>query len=278
MGYNFLVPTPFYHLSLAEDLLSYPGLSDTVRQFLHNSRAEFLFGNTAPDVQVVSGQPRQRTHFFSLPVLPGDPPGWERLLNDHPHLAKAHLLKASQLAFITGYLCHLQADWYWVNEIFAPSFGPRCTWSSFRERLYLHNVLRAYLDQRILPSIRSGMHSTLSLVEPDGWLPFVADRHLVQWRDLLTPQLVPGAAIQTVEVFASRQGISVPEFYALLESEERMREEVFVHLPLNIVDDYREKMLVENAHLITHYLAFIQESQTSDSLPVGRNISMGGYL
>src|SRR5512136_610137 len=84
--YNFLMPTPFYHLSLAEELVSHPNLQGNISQFLQAFRGGFLFGNTAPDVQVVSGQLRQETHFFNLPIQTGDRPAWELLLSDHPHL------------------------------------------------------------------------------------------------------------------------------------------------------------------------------------------------
>jgi hypothetical protein len=100
------------------------------------------------------------------------------------------------------------------------------------------------------------MDTCLCNVEPEGWLPFVQDRFLAEWRDLLFPQLQPGAAIQTVEVFSSRQGISAPEFYALLESEQRMQQEVFKHLPLQLIQSYRQRVLDENIQLLSNYLAF----------------------
>ena len=72
------MPTPFYHLSLAQELLTHPSLPEPINQFLRMRRCEFMFGNTAPDVQVVSGQARQETHFFNLPILAGDRPAWEQ--------------------------------------------------------------------------------------------------------------------------------------------------------------------------------------------------------
>ena len=270
--YNFPVPTPFYHLSLAEDLLRHPGLPEEVHQFLHASRCAFLFGNTAPDAQVVSGQPRQTTHYFSLPILGMAQPAWELLLSEHPHLMDAKNLSAPQAAFLAGYLCHLQADWMWVKTIFTPNFGPRCTWGTFRERLYLHNVLRAYLDLHILPGLHSGMDACLSQVEPENWLTFIEDRHLIEWRNLLFPQLQPGAATQTVEVFSSRQGISAPEFHALLASEERMQQEVFEHFPLRLAHTYRQQVLDENVRLLSGYLAFTLHPITT---PIDGNVYQG---
>jgi hypothetical protein len=250
------MPTPFYHLSLAEDLLRHPDLPAGVRQFLEVSRCDFLFGTTAPDAQVVSGQPRLQTHFFDLPIQDDASLAWEEVLRLHPALAHARHLPAKQAAFMAGYLCHLQADWIWVKEIFAPTFGPRSNWGTFRERLYLHNILRAYLDVRILPHLHPGMATCLQWVVPDRWLPFIEDRYLVEWRNLLFPQLQPGAATQTVEVFSNRGGIPAPEFSALLESEKRMQEEVFVHLPLEQITHYHKHVIHENIQLLSVYLAF----------------------
>jgi len=254
--YNFHVPTPFYHLSLAEELINHPSLPEKIRHFLQGNRCGFFFGNTAPDVQVVSGQPRQATHFFNLPIQTGDRPAWELLLTDYPLLAQTRQLPATQVAFLAGYLCHLQADWLWVKDIFTPVFGPRCSWETFRQRLYYHNVLRAYLDQHILPELSPGMDACLGQVEPDGWLPFVQDRHLAEWRDLLFPQLHGGATPQTVEVFSSRQGISASEYYALLESEDRMQKEVFEHLPVRLIQSYRQRVVDKSLLLLSDYLAF----------------------
>jgi hypothetical protein len=250
------MPTPFYHLSLAEELINHSDLPEPIHQFLQTRRCEFEFGNTAPDVQVISGQSRFVTHFFNLPIQIGDWPAWKQFLTEYPKLAIAKELPVSQAAFLAGYLCHLQADWLWVNDIFTPIFGPRCSWETFHQRLYYHNVLRAYLDLRILPELPADIDACLCQVYPRGWLPFVQDHYLMEWRDLLYPQLKPGAAIQTVEVFSSRQGISAPEYYALLASEERMQQEIFEHIPLGLIQGYRQGVLEKNIHLLSDYLVF----------------------
>jgi hypothetical protein len=250
------VPTPFYHLSLADVLIKHPGVPEPISQFLQEYRGEFLFGTTAPDVQVVSGQSREATHFFDLPIQDDDQPAWDSFLSTYPSLATAARLPAPQTGFLSGYLCHLQADWLWVKDIFTPVFGPVCAWGTFRQRLYYHNVLRAYLDLQTLPELPKGTGANLDQAVPDAWLPFVEDQYLAEWRDILSRQLLPGATIQTVEVFSSRQGISAPEYYSLLASEERMQHEVFEHLPLEFVDRYKEKALAYNVQLLSDYLAF----------------------
>ena len=265
------MPTPFYHPSIAVELLDQASLGGEVRAFLDSYRCEFLFGNTAPDTQVISGQGREETHFFSLPVRKNDRSPWQRLLSTYPILARTADLEPEQAAFLTGYLCHLQADWLWVVDIFSPVFGFRSRWGSREQRLYLHNVLRAYLDRRITESLGHGTGLCLTKVSPQHWLPFIQDGHLCAWRDFLSPQLEPGAAIQTVEVFASRQGIDPAAFYQVIESEEDMERDVFIHVPRQQMEIYRRRVVDENIRLIKSYLER-QFHGTSNRFVVGARL------
>lgn len=249
------MPTPFYHLSVAEEILHHPELDRGHRQLLEAERCNFLFGNTAPDVQTLSRQSREETHFFTLPVSNFKRSPWEELLLHFPSLADPRELRPDQAAFLTGYFCHLHADWLWIVDIFAPVFGPSCSWSTFRQRLYLHNVLRTYLDRRVVPALPQGIGTCLQDVAPSRWLPFVQDGYLDEWRDLLSRQLQPGAVSETAEVFAQRQGISPEEFYRLIESEERMEEEIFVHISRKSLDQFRQKLVSESLRLVQTYLS-----------------------
>jgi hypothetical protein len=213
-------------------------------------RSAFLFGNTATDVQVVSKQAREDTHFFTLPIQKDVPPPWELILTTHPALAKPARMTGEHAAFMAGYLCHLQADWLWIDELFLPVFGPDANWTTFSQRLYLHNVLRSYLDRQVMAALPPGIAGELELASPRGWLPFVEDKHLREWRDYISGQLAPGAAAQTVEVFAARQGIPVQEFYRLLESEGQMDREIFSHLPRSSLIEYRRRLISMNVSLL----------------------------
>jgi len=255
LAYNFIVPTPFYHLNVSKLLLSHHALSAPTRLFLNQYRNAFLLGNTAPDVQTISGQSREATHFFDLPLRKDDPLPWRKMLSIHHELAHLEDLAPAQTAFLAGYLCHLQADWLWVKQIFIPVFGLRRTWESFPYRLYLHNVLRAYLDRQTLPSLGNGVGPQLASAKPARWLPFVADADLSRWRDYLAAQLRPGAEIQTIKVFAARQGIAPESYYALITSETRMEAEVFSHLRRETLETYSGKLLNENVQLLERYLS-----------------------
>jgi hypothetical protein len=255
VGDNFQVPTPFYHLSIAIDLLHHPHLQDSARRKLSSERAAFLFGNTAPDVQVISGQSRQDTHFFTLPITGASVLAWEQLFTSHPQLSQSGQLAPNRAAFIAGYVCHLQADWYWIKNIFGPNFSRSCSWGTFKSRLYLHNVLRSYLDEYVLRSLPPGLDSCLNQVRPHQWLPFARDEHLLAWSSFLAQQLHPNGKIKTVEVFAQREGSDPQEFSALLSSAERMDQEVFVHVSRNQLAQYRQELLATNLDFLNNFLA-----------------------
>jgi hypothetical protein len=246
------VPTPFYHLSVADELLRNQALDRPVLQWLQAQRCAFFLGNTAPDVQVVSGEPRENTHFFVLPLSHNAQPPWDAFLNLYPGLHSFSCTEA-HLTFLAGYLCHLQADWLWIKKIYAPIFGPNQDWDTFSYRLYIHNVLRAYQDAQIMNSLPQETGDCLDSVRPLGWLPFVEDRHLEEWRDYLSRQLKPGSLAQTVEVFAARQGISPEEYYSLLESKERMDTEVFSKVSEETLTDFRSTLIHQNVQLIQSF-------------------------
>jgi hypothetical protein len=248
------MPTPFYHLSVANELLEHPNLPAEVHAFMNKERPAFLFGNTAPDVQTISKQARHETHFFDIPLDHEAPPPWSRLLMCYDDLSSPERLSSDKAAFIMGYLCHLQADWLWVKDVFLPVFGKKAGWETFSRRLYLHNVLRSYMDQEILPTISNGTAASMTNARPDHWLPFVLDTYLYRWRNFIAEQLQPGAKVRTVEVFAARQGVSPDDYYHLLTSIERMEFEVFSHLPHELLDIYRESLVEENLLLIQNYL------------------------
>jgi hypothetical protein len=248
------VPTPFYHLSIADQLLDHPQIDPAVKDLLKENLGPFYLGNTAPDVQVISGQNRTATHFFSVPISRHAKEPWRVMISDYPGLRAEKIIDPEQTVFIAGYLCHLQADWIWVSEIFEPVFGPQQGWRSFKKRLYLHNVLRAYLDVEVTAALALDRILEIGSVASKNWVPFIRDQHLENWWIFLLDQLQPGKPIKTVEVFADRQGIAVQEFQAMLESEESLQENIFEHVSRDKLDLYRRKLVANNVSLIENYL------------------------
>ena len=132
------MPTPFYHLRVAEVLFEHPDLKVAACERISQCFPAFLLGNIAPDVQVISGQSREATHFYRLPMRENCAPAWEQMLSDQPALKPAGLRDGEQGVFISGYLCHLQADWFWVEQIF--DFFPEQNLHDFWENLITNNI------------------------------------------------------------------------------------------------------------------------------------------
>jgi hypothetical protein len=202
------VPTPFQHLLYSQRVIHAPGLPARVSHALEAERGAFLLGSTAGDVQVITGQPRVETHFYRLSE-PHDRSAAERFLLAYPELANPSLMQPAHAAFLSGYLVHLVWDEVWAEDIFIPFYRDGDHWPDRKSYFVHHNALRVYLDRGAYSDLqkREGLPSLLGGAVPEGWLPFVTDAALTQWRDWLIDQLLDPARIQTVEVFARRMHV-----------------------------------------------------------------------
>ena len=247
------MPTPVQHLVIAQRLLTDSSLPGSLRQHLLAQRSAFLFGNTAPDVQTVSGQLREETHFFVIPwgqvPLPHN-----ALFSLYPALSRARSLPADQAAFLAGYICHLWLDVLWVRDIYLDGFGPHAHWgASLRERHLYHNILRTWCDFNNQPQLDEAIGVTLAAAQPINWLPFTADHYLAQWRDNLTAQFQPGASIRTVEVFAARGGVEPEKFWRVLDSPVEMDQHIFAHAPRARIEKFYQDGYEQMAQLLVAY-------------------------
>ena len=95
---------------------------------------------------------RESTHFFRVPP-PTKRTGLAGAVFDrYPLLAVAGGLSAQQAAFMAGYICHLQADQLWISNDLPAIFRPRMPMGG-STRLFRHNVLRTYIDERIIQDL-----------------------------------------------------------------------------------------------------------------------------
>ncbi len=246
------MPTPVMHLVVGGRLLADPDLDPSVRDRLQVHRAAFLLGNIAPDLQVVSGQPRRATHFFSLPLDP-QRSACLALLQAHPALARPSGLPSDQAAFVAGYLAHLLFDEIWVREIFGPVFGRQQTWDTWQERLLWHNVLRTWIERQNLDRLGNGLAHTLRSAAPVGWLPFAADADLCRWRDEIADELEPGATLLTAQFFARRARVSEAEFQARL-SPDQIEQHVFARITPAQLQAFHTRALLRSRRLVQNYL------------------------
>jgi hypothetical protein len=248
------MPTPFYHINVANTLIyqsSYkPGIIDLIEAY----QSTFLLGHVAPDIRVISSQAREVTHFYKFPPSENDLLPWERMQEMYPISDCIAHTNIEYAVFLAGYLCHLQADWLWINTIYEPYFISNTHWETFSKREYMHNVLRSYLDLQVVKSISSETLFSLAQANPISCLPFLAVNDLFTWRDFLVNQLKQEVPIQTVEIFASRQGISIDSYYRLLNQEDEIQDQIFSQIPKDLIDGYWHELLAKNINLLNSFL------------------------
>ncbi|HQE92152.1 MAG TPA: hypothetical protein PLH19_05850 [Anaerolineae bacterium] len=213
------MPTPFQHLVYAHEVLDHALLPEQIRQRIYPSLGAYLLGSTAVDVQSITGQPRSATHFYHIHGESTARAG-ETLLTTHPHLADPERLPPAHAAFISGYLVHLAGDECWLRDVFRPFYMESTLWPDRLTRNIHHNALRVLVDRQAEATLRTcpAVIPLLCAVQPDQWLPFVDNEALCRWRDGLVAQLADPAAVQTVQVFAERMGVSPAHLEAAIRA------------------------------------------------------------
>ncbi len=209
------MPTPFQHLTYALALLTAPALPESIRA----APGPFLLGNTAADVQALTGQDRAETHFYTFPPA-RIPRAGAVFLTTHPQLAAPQQLAPEHAAFISGYLAHLAYDEFWAWDIYCPFYLESTDWPDRLTRSIHHNALRVWLDRqatRVLAG-RPDVPAALQQAAPCAWLPFAADHDLRRWRDWLMTQLLYPETIETVAVFAARMNVPATELEAAVSA------------------------------------------------------------
>ena len=249
------MPTPFYHIVLAEEIIDDMRLRQFVRNLLSNELSSFLFGSVAPDVQSISNYTREATHFFSIDNVKKNV-AYQEMLAEHKNLSDGRRLSSQRAAFVAGYLAHLLLDQAWIMEVFNPVFSKTANWGEFRERLFLHNVLRTFLDQQDYNRLSSDINKKFSSTMFSArWLPFVENTHFKRWHKFLSEQLADGSSPRTIEVFAARMGRQPEDFEEILLSNDLMEERIFSRISRTSLEKFRQRVLDNSIVLINHYFS-----------------------
>ena len=246
------MPTPATHLVSAQVMLDAGDLSASARRLVSQEPGAFMLGHTAPDVKTITGERREVSHFYTVPRA-SRRSACQVLLDSYPALRDVEVLSTPQAAFVAGYLAHLLMDELWLVDVFQPFFLR--DWGAPAERMFLHNVLRTWIDQRDQRKLNGVVSQVLRTAEPDGWLPFVEDHHLRRWRDWLADQLAPGSTMETAEVLAPRVGATPEEMNAVARSPEQMESRVFSRFPRYALRAFRSKSQTITTRLINWYVS-----------------------
>ena len=247
------MPTPFTHLTKAQQLINDPILSSDHRRFLAEYWGAFLLGNIIPDAhKEVDGLKRQDTHFFAyVPKI--DPPAEQAMLAAYPDLSVGQLGDTAHAAFIAGYLAHLAVDEIWCEDIIFPYFH-EVEWADTETRHFMFIVLLTLMDGRDYDCLPPDIYHDIESVEPYRWLPFLPDSAIIAWRDRIAVQLQPDGVRETLHILG---GIVKPGYAGLVEilnSPQRLQTELWDRLPLEKAAEVEEKAYQRMMAVVQDYL------------------------
>ena len=248
------MPTASAHLAAVLDLLDDPALAARQRLASDEQRGALLLGSISPDVRVVSGQAREKTHFYDIP-LSRDMPASQALLRRYPTLAKANGLPPRQAAFIAGYITHLVMDEAWLEFVVMPHiFIDETDWSRHHPNFRLYSLLMTYLAEEGSKRITPELVAQLQATEPRNWLPFASDADLVEWRDRVAEHLLE-SGWQTARMFAREMKVDTDELYVAVTSKEALDRELFSAVPRDALDAFQRHTHQRCTAALNAYLA-----------------------
>jgi len=252
-----IMPTPFMHLQCAEQIRSAleasQGSNGRLPVLLRQEWPAFYLGSVAADFPSITGTPRVESHFYDMPP-PVQAEAHVTMLEMYPELADSAALPPDQAVFIAAYGAHLMLDLLWFQQVLMPYFVEAPHLGDRQQRRLVHFILLTYLDTLALATLPEAAGTTLAAAEPQRWLPFVDDAVLARWRNMLVSQLQPGAAIQTVEIYAERLQMSPAEFAANLRDPKWMEANVFSKVPVAEIQARVAAAVPGSIALISEYL------------------------
>ncbi|MBZ0278717.1 MAG: hypothetical protein K8I60_21395 [Anaerolineae bacterium] len=245
------MPTPFTHLQTAQRLLVDDLTPENWRDLLATERSAFLLGNIAADATSNGALTREDTHFYTY-TRPMMRPPWREMMGVHPTLQTP--TTPAQRVFLAGYIAHLSVDEYWTMHMLAPHFALR-EWGESRSfRFMMLSVLLIYMDERDRALLQSWQPETLAGAHPDGWLPFIPDAALNDWRDFIYQQIKPGGTSHTLEVFGGRMNRTPAFLRAILDDPQQMQHGLWDNITPDTLADIERKMYAYAREQMTLFL------------------------
>ena len=248
------MPTPFMHLDYAERMIQHPTIPNSTVELLRNHWPAFYLGSIAADYQSICDVPREKTHFYPIP-LPPNHDTLATLFEQHPALCNDGQLPTETVTFMAAYLAHLHFDVVWYREVMLPyfAFNPLFEGVERDERFTIHNILLTYLDRQALGALPASAETTLIAADSPTNIDYINAEQLDRFRNKIAKQLLPDAPIITVQLYADRMGMSASEFGQHLADPVWMQTKVFDRIPLDEVLAILDKTIGACVEIIADY-------------------------
>ena len=188
------------HVTLARELASNLG-----HAALQAEAGAYYLGATSPDIRVLTRWDRQRTHFFDLNNF-DEQSSVEGIFREYPDLATPTSLSESTVAFIAGYISHLEIDETWIVDIYRPCFGERSPLKGDVLANLLDRVLQYELDrhEREDAAAMGEIRDELLASAVGVVVGFIDTETLTRWREISADLLSRPPTWDRFGVIASR--------------------------------------------------------------------------
>jgi len=247
------MPPIGWHMATARDALHRTGCTQVDPEL-----GCFLLGATAPDMRVMTGQPREETHFFTF-ENDHEQSGAAALFNRYPGVMA---LRGRAQAFVAGYLTHLTVDESWIQEVYRPFFGKRSPLAGGLEANFMDRVLQFYMEQGERPGseLLQRWFEYVFRADPGDEVPFVDLPSLHRWREVVVRIVTPDPTWERFSAFIQRRfgAAERADEQTLREYCERIPEvleRTLRHVTPERIAAYREAAVERSAQTIREYLA-----------------------
>lgn len=232
------MPTPFTHMEIACQLLGDPAIPADKRAFLQAHLPAYMLGSVIADARISSDTGREVTHFYRYDLPMSDHP-WRIMLDHYPSLKSP--TDADQRAFVAAYVAHLAVDEYWSLNMLKPHFANGSWGESIRWRFFVLHLLLIIMDERDEARLPETMPDTLRQSQPNGWLPFMPDAIICEWRDFIADQLQNTS--ETLSIFGSRIQVTPDELRTMLSDEADMQRMLWDHITPDLLHEIETGMV-----------------------------------
>jgi hypothetical protein len=168
------------HVALARELSA-----EVQHPALNAEPGAYYLGATSPDIRVITRWDRAQTHFFDLDDFEHQS-GVAAVFEGHPELADGAQLDEATVAFLCGYISHLEMDEAWIVDIYRPCFGERSPLKGDVLANLLDRVLQFELDrrEREASGCFADVRSDLLASAVEVAIGFIDCDTLSRWRDV----------------------------------------------------------------------------------------------
>lgn len=249
------MPTPFTHLAAAQRLLNDSALAPEHRDLFRRELSAFLLGSVAADARNESGSDRAATHFYDYAKEITDEMPWQAMLRQNPQLWTPQ--NEAHEAFVAGYIAHLSMDEIWSRRMVGPQFFAR-DWVSLEHRWVMLHVILIVMDERDERTLEDWQGEALKLAAPHHWTDFLTDSSLMNWRDLVASQLLPGGHSLTLDIFGPRARRTPEQLRHLLDDRQALEANLWQYVSQDFLTQTEADMY---AHAVTQTADYLARAQ-----------------